>query len=166
MPYIFDFTSGRVYNCRMEKLLEIYNKVNQFGLENGFKLNIIKPGEITYEMEVLEKHLATPKIIHGGMIAAMMDGVIGVAALCLVAPEGKLVSTVEYKINYFKPAFLGDKLLGKGRVDHQGKRIIHTSGEIYNQNNEIIAKAMGTFNAYPFEKSDVAEYIKNTNQQL
>ena len=150
----------------MKKLIEIYNQVNQFGLENDFKLTIIKPGQITYEMEVLKKHLATPTTIHGGMIAAMMDGIIGVAALCLVAQEGKLVSTVEYKISYFKPAFLGDKLMGKGRVDHQGKRIIHASGEIYNQNNEIIAKAMGTLNAYPFEKSDVAQYLKDTNQEL
>ncbi|MBL4594666.1 MAG: PaaI family thioesterase [Flavobacteriales bacterium] len=150
----------------MEKLLEIYNRVNQFGKENGLELTVIKPGEITYKMEVLPKHLATPKTIHGGMIAAMMDGVIGVAALSLVAPEGRLVSTVEYKINYFKPSFLGDTLTGKGRVDNAGKRIIHTSGEIYNQHNEIIAKAMGTFNAYPIEKSDVAEYIKDTNQQL
>lgn len=150
----------------MEELLKIYNQVNQFGLENNFKLTVINPGEITYEMEVMPKHLATPTAIHGGMIAALMDAVIGVPALNLVASDGKLVSTVEYKINYFKPAFLGDKLLGKGRVDHQGKRIIHTSGEIYNQNNEIIAKAMGTFNAYPVERSDLFQYMKDTNQSL
>ncbi len=93
------------------------------------------------------------------MIAAMMDGVIGVAALSLVASEGRLVSTVEYKINYFKPVNLGDILLGKGKVDNIGQRIIHSSGEIYNQNNEVVAKAMGTFNAYPIEKSDVANFI-------
>ena len=69
----------------MKQLLEIYDKVNIFGRENNLKLTIIKPGEITYEMTVIEKHLATPKVIHGGMIAAMMDGVIGVAALSLVA---------------------------------------------------------------------------------
>ena len=150
----------------MQKLLEIYNQVNQFGIENDFKITEIKPGEIIYKMEVMPKHLATPKAMHGGMIAALMDAVIGVPALSLVASEGKLVSTVEYKINYFKPAFLGDILLGKGRVDHKGKRIIHTSGEIYNQHNEVIAKAMGTFNAYPVEKSDLYEYMKETNQQL
>ena len=32
--------------------------------------------------------------------------------------------------------------------------------------NELIAKAMGTLNAYPFEKSDVAQYLKDTNQTL
>ncbi len=142
----------------MEDLLKIYNKVNQFGNNNGMELTIVKPGTIKYRMEVLTKHLATPTTIHGGMISALMDGVIGVAALSLVALEGKLVSTVEFKINYFKPAKLGDILNGEGRVDYKGKRILATSGEIYNQNGEIVAKAMGTFNAYPIAKSDIKEY--------
>lgn len=122
------------------------------------KLTIIKSGVITYEMEVLQKHLATPTAMHGGMLAAMMDGILGVAALSAVANENKLVSTVEYKINYFKPAYLGDLLKGEGRVDHKGKRIISSSGEIFNQNGEMIAKAIGTLNAYPYEKSDLINY--------
>ncbi len=143
----------------MKKLLEIYNKVNQFGNENGMKLTIIKPGSISYEMEVLPKHLATPTTIHGGMIAAMMDGVIGVAGLSAVAQEGKLVSTVEFKISYYNPAQIGDILTGKGIVEKKGNRIIYASGEIYNQNNKIIAKALGTLNAYPIEKSDMTKYL-------
>lgn len=145
----------------MEDLIDIYHKVNHFGRENGMKLTIVNPGEIIYEMEVLEKHLATKTTIHGGMVAAMMDGVLGVAALTDVVNQKKLVATVEFKINYFKPAYLGDKLKGLGRVDFRGNRIIATSGEIYNQNNELVAKAMGTFNAYPVEKSDIFELIYN-----
>ena len=141
----------------MQHLIEIYHQVNNFGRENNMKLTIVKPGEIIYEMEVLERHLATVNTIHGGMIAALMDGVIGVAALSLVAQDKKLVSTIEFKLNYFKPAYLGDVLKGFGRVDNAGKRIISTSGEIYNQKGEMVAKAMGTFNAYPFDKSDIAK---------
>ncbi|MGE0560924.1 MAG: PaaI family thioesterase [Flavobacteriales bacterium] len=141
----------------MEHLIEIYNQVNNFGRENNMILTVVKPGEIIYEMEILKKHLATATTSHGGMIAAMMDGVIGVAALSLVANDKKLVSTVEYKLNYFRPAYLGDKLKGYGRVDFAGNKIIATSGEIYNQHGEMVAKAMGTFNAYPFEKSDIAK---------
>ena len=141
----------------MQHLIEIYHQVNNFGRENNMKLTVVKPGEIIYEMEVLEKHLATVNTIHGGMIAALMDGVIGVAALSLVAQDKKLVSTVEFKLNYYKPAYLGDILKGYGRVDNAGKRIISTSGEIYNQKGEMVAKAMGTFNAYPFDKSDIAK---------
>ena len=49
----------------MKRLLEIYNKVNRFGNENGMKLTILESGTISYEMEVLPKHLATPTTIHG-----------------------------------------------------------------------------------------------------
>lgn len=150
----------------MKKLIQIYNQVNQFGLENDLKLTIIELGKIVYTMEVQKKHLATPTAIHGGMLAAMMDGIIGVAALTTVADEKKLVATVEFKINFIKPAFLGDQLTGKGNVDHKGNRLIHASGEIYNQKNELIAKAIGTLNAYPIEKSDLVQYLKDTNQTL
>ena len=139
-------------NLHVENLIEIYNQINQFGLANNLKLSVIKPGEIVYEMEVLKKHLATPTAMHGGMLAAMMDGVISVAALSAVAADKKLVATIEFKINYLKPVFLGNVLIGKGKVDHKGNRIIHASGEIYNQNNELVAKAIGTLNAYPIEK--------------
>jgi uncharacterized protein (TIGR00369 family) len=145
----------------MEKLIEIYNQVNQFGKENNLDLKIIEPGCIEYRMTVEAKHLATPTSIHGGMVAALMDGVLGVAALSAVAEENKLVATIEFKISYYQPAFEGDLLIGKGLVEKKGNRIIFASGEILNQNKETVAKASGTFNAYPFEKSDVANYINN-----
>jgi uncharacterized protein (TIGR00369 family) len=144
----------------MEKLIEIYNQVNHFGRENNMILTIVKPGEIIYEMEIKDNHLATVTTAHGGVIAAMMDGVLGVAALSLVAQDRKLVSTVEFKLNYFKPAYLGDVLKGHGKVDFSGRRILSCSGEIYNQKGDLVAKAMGTFNSYPFEKSDMVD-LKN-----
>jgi uncharacterized protein (TIGR00369 family) len=139
----------------VKKIIDLYQQVNQFGKENQLKLTLIEPGKITYEMKVLPKHLATPTAIHGGMLAAMMDAILGVASLSAVAKENKLVSTVEFKISYFNPAFLGDTLTGNGSVDKKGNRIIFAAGEIINQNNQMIAKATGTFNAYPIEKSDL-----------
>lgn len=141
----------------MKKLIKLYSHFNLFGIENNFKLRVIQPGEIQYEMKVLPKHLATPTTAHGGVVSALMDSAIGVAALSAVAAENKVVSTIEFKINYFKPALLGDALTGKGKVEHRGKRIIHASGEIYNQKGELIAKALGTLNAYPIEKSDLPQ---------
>lgn len=150
----------------MKKLVDIYNQVNQFGADNNMKLSIIEPGKIAYKMEVMPKHLATPTAIHGGMISAMMDAVLGVAALSVVAQDNKIVSTVEFKISFLNPAFLGDVLTGFGSVDKKGNRIIYASGEIKNQDNKIIAKALGTLNAYPIEKSDIVQYLKDTNQTL
>ncbi len=143
----------------MEKLLKIYQKINKYGEVNGMKLEIIEPGHIVYEMEIKDQHMATPTAAHGGAVAGFMDGVLGVAALSASALEEKLVSTIEFKINFLNPVYKSDILVGTGKVEQKGKRIIIASGEIVckNRDNKLIAKAMGTFNAYPFEKSDFAD---------
>ena len=83
------------------------------------------------------------------------DGCVGTAALSQSLSEDKLVSTVEFKINYLKPVFLNDSLIGQGLVIKSGQRLYTVKGEIYNQNKELIATGIATLNAYPFEKSDM-----------
>lgn len=140
----------------MHTLIDVYNKINQFGKDHEMELTVVEPGHIVYKMKVQEKHLATPKTIHGGMLSALMDSVLGVAALSASATNDQLVSTVEFKINYLNPAYLGDVLIGEGKIDRKGNRIIIASGQIVAQNRkEVIAKGMGTFNAYPKEKAGV-----------
>ncbi|HEY1039005.1 MAG TPA: PaaI family thioesterase [Bacteroidia bacterium] len=136
-------------------LIEKYSRYNHFGRLLGMELTEIAQGKISYRLTVTEQHLATPNAAHGGLIAALMDGMLGVASLSLVANENKVVSTVEYKTSFYSPALLGDVLEGKAWVDKPGKRILFTMGEIIaiNRNNIVIAKGNGTFNAYPAEKA-------------
>jgi acyl-coenzyme A thioesterase PaaI-like protein len=66
------------------------------------------------------------------------------------------VSTVEFKINYFKPILLGDTLLGTGVIEFHGKSLIASSGTIIEKDSgKLISKALGTFNIYPMEKRDL-----------
>lgn len=137
-----------------EVLLQAYQKTNRFGIENGFELTKFEADEIRYRVVVSQKHLATPTTAHGGLIAGYMDAVLGLAALFVSSENGKLVSTVEFKINYLKPARVGDVLIGIGRPVSKGKRIIITEADILNEKTgEKIAIGTGTFNAYPYEKS-------------
>lgn len=69
--------------------------------------------------------------------------------------DHKLVSTVEFKINYLKPAYLHDKLKGVGMVLHHGKRLYTVEGQIFNHKQELLAKGIATLNAYPYAKSDM-----------
>ena len=138
-------------------MIEIFNQINVFGRENGMELKVINPGEIEYTMLVTEKHLSSPNTAHGGVIAGLMDSVLGTGALSLAFTENNLVSTVEFKINYFHPVKLGDTLIGKSKVEYHGKRIISTSGEIHcSRRNLLVAKGLGTFNAYPVDKGDLS----------
>ena len=144
---------------RVKDLIELYNKMNHYGRANGMELKVIEPGTIEYRMTVREDHLATPLAAHGGTLAGFMDAILGVASLSAVAKDDKLVSTLEFKINYLLPARPGDVLIGNGRVDHQGKVILTASGEITNENGDVLAKGLGTFRAYPFEKSGIKELL-------
>jgi len=136
-------------------ILNRYNETNHFGRLLGMNYKIQQSGEIFYSIEVKKEHLATKTAAHGGFLAAVMDAVVGVAALSKMTDEGKVVSTVEMKLNFLQPALLGDQLTGKGKVIKSGKRIIVVEGKIYNQKDDMLAICLATMNAYPFEKSDM-----------
>lgn len=126
----------------------MYDEINEFGRVMGMEFKVVSPGHIEYFMKCTDKLLATEKHAHGGAIAAMMDGVLGVAALSAVEQENKRVATVEFKINFLSPVALGDQLKGTGKVLRKGKKIIVTEGEIVNQHGEQVAIATGTLSSY------------------
>lgn len=139
-------------------LIKIYSQTNKFGDLLGLELKKFEEDEIVYRLEIGDRHLATPTTAHGGVLSAYMDGILGLAALYVSSEHGNLVSTVEFKINYLLPVRKGDVLIGKGRVIRKGKRIIIAEGEIIREtDDEKVAVAMGTFNAYPYEKSGMTK---------
>ena len=136
-------------------LIEKYIANNYFGKLIGMDFEIISDGNVEYTMVITKNHLATPNSAHGGVIAALIDGALGVAGLSLVYKENKVVSTVEYKTNFMNPALINDELKAIAKVEQRGKRILIISCDVFalNRNNTIIAKALGTFNAYDAVKA-------------
>lgn len=136
-------------------LIDKYISQNHFGESLGMNFKIIEPGLIHYYLKIEDKHLATPNAAHGGVISALMDALLGVTGLSAVEKENKVVSTIEFKINFLSPALLNDQLIGIGKLEQKGNRLLVISGDIIceNRNNQIIAKGIGTFNAYPAEKA-------------
>lgn len=131
--------------------LENYKQINNFMRENGIEHKVLKPGITETSMKILDKHLSSPGVAHGGAMAGYMDSVLGFCALSAAIPDTNLVSTVEFKLNYFKPIYFGDELLGKGKVIRKGKTFIISIAEIY-RGEEMVAHGQGTFNVYPIEK--------------
>ena len=138
----------------LHDFLEIFKKINQYDLSNHLSFEVHSPGSITYRMTVLEQHLSTPPTAHGGAIAGFMDCVLGLAALTEAVTRDSLTSTVEFKINFIRPAQLGEELVGTGRVVHKGKSLLISSGEIRTLKGDLVAMGQGTFNIYPMNKRD------------
>jgi len=136
-------------------ILAKYNECNAFGRFLGMHFTVVSPGKTDYHLTVKAEHLATPLAAHGGLIGAFVDASLGTAALSAVEMNQQVVSTIEYKLNFLAPAYEGDELLARSTVESKGKRILVVSCDVIctNRNNKLIAKAMGTFNAYDAKKA-------------
>lgn len=143
----------KMSSLQQNHLIQKYNETNNFGEFLGISFRILEKGKVEYDANISSNLLATPKAVHGGVIATLCDGALGIAALSTVVEDNKVVATIEMNIKYLKPAFEGDKIVAKAQVISTGKRIIVSTCEVFNQRQELIAIASGTFNAYPAEKA-------------
>lgn len=96
-------------------------------------------------LTVLPKHQQQDGYVHAGVTASIADHTSGGAAASMV-PEGSTVLTVEFKINYLRPA-RGDRLECAARVIKPGRRLIITETEVFSMEDGravLTAKAMNT----------------------
>lgn len=87
----------------------------------GARLGIIEPGHVTISVPFSPAVGQQQGLFHGGVIGAIGDSAGGYAALTLM-PAGSEVVTVEYKINFVRPA-AGRLLVADGRVLRAGKSV-------------------------------------------
>ena len=108
----------------------------------------IEKGTATFEVTVDESHLRTLGIAHGGLVASLLDSVLGCASWTL-APSGHHVVTVQLNINYIRPAWLGEVLTAVADVRHAGQMTAVSRGEVRTQTGALVAAASGTFMFLP-----------------
>jgi uncharacterized protein (TIGR00369 family) len=70
--------------------------------------------------------------IHAGALTSVLDTACGYAALT-VAPAGLDVLTVEFKINFVRPA-VADRFVAIGKVVKAGKTLTVCQGEVVGEN--------------------------------
>jgi uncharacterized protein (TIGR00369 family) len=124
--------------------IEHYNRFNHFGIHNNLELTILDKGKIEYTMQLEKKHFATDTLVHGGTLAGFMDAILSVAAFTSVAAQKQKVATIEFKINYLRPILREMQIRGLGTVIKKGKRIISVQGEIFDDENKLVATGSGS----------------------
>lgn len=79
--------------------------------------------------------------VHGGVIATILDAVMGAAAATL----GAMYRTAEMKLNYLAPVFDETELIAEGRVIHPGNNLAVVEGQLLNSEGKLISKSLGTY---------------------
>ena len=88
--------------------------------------------------------------IHGGMVAAMLDDVMALAA-GLKVDWGQIVPTLEMKVNYITPARPG-RLTAQARVVRRGKSVIFLECELWNAEGKLAATGTSTYTVVTLKK--------------
>lgn len=129
-------------------------------------------GHIGFILNVEERHLRTFGITHGGVIASLLDSSLGFAAWTLT-DENHHVVTVQLNINYIRPAWKGETLIGKGRAKIADFNTIVSEGEIRTSEGITVAVANGTFMILPvpddmktIEKHDETERCEDATHAV
>jgi acyl-coenzyme A thioesterase PaaI-like protein len=110
---------------------------NQFGLQLTFYE--IAPGEVSCEYTVPERYQGYPGIVHGGIVAAMLDEVCGRAHMGGDPP--RFMYTARLEIRYRKNVPVGKPLHIIGKTQKSKSRTAITKGVIYGADGEVLAEA-------------------------
>lgn len=108
----------------------------------GMTLASAGPGLATFVMDVDERHHNPMGSVHGGILGDLADAAMGYAVISTLG-EDETFTTVEYKVNFLRPAFSG-KLRCHARVETRGKTIAYAVADVLNDEGKVVAKAVST----------------------
>lgn len=119
----------------------------------GFEVDRVAYGRFETRLKIRPDHRQQDGFVHAGVIATMADHTAGYAAYTTVSEEFRIL-TVEFKINYFRPA-AGEAVVCRSKVINNGKKIIVSESELFSISGgreQLVSKAMVTLMAVPASK--------------
>jgi uncharacterized protein (TIGR00369 family) len=132
-----------------EYVLELIETVNAspFPVHLSMRLVSIEFDRALIEMKTANQHLQLYGIVHGGVLATLIDTAT-FWAVFLRIPEDAGMVNVDLKLNYLKP-FQTGLLTAEGRAIRPGNRICYAEAHVMNSNREIVAHGTSTLMIMP-----------------
>jgi acyl-coenzyme A thioesterase PaaI-like protein len=113
------------------------------GVENAFGLHLSfyesGPGEVTAEYTVPEHFQGYPGVVHGGIVAAMLDEITGRVHMGVEPP--RFMYTARLEVRYRKNVPVGQPLRLVGRAGKSRGRTAGATGAIYDHEGSLLAEA-------------------------
>lgn len=126
------------------KVQEIFERA-AFVEDLGIRLGEMGVGWCETTLDILPRHLQQDSFIHAGVQATMADHTAGGAGGSIIR-EDEIVLSVEFKINFLRPA-VGKGLRCKANILKAGKTLIVVESEVFTRDGtqeKLTAKATVT----------------------
>lgn len=107
----------------------------------GLELEQFEKGAVKLKLPITPSFHNVQHMVHGGVYASLLDTTMGIT---LRSFDYSIVTTLNMDIHFLKPAKKG-ALYCVGHIIHQGKSTSLVKAELYNEKNELLSYASGTF---------------------
>ena len=131
----------------------VCGKENPYGLKLEF--NEIAPGEVVVEYTVPEQFQGFPGVVHGGIVAAMLDEVTGRVHIGGFPP--RFMFTARLDIRYRKNVPIGKPLRIVGHSVKNKERTAVATAQIFGPEGDVLAEAEALLVNVPDEVSSQAD---------
>ncbi len=112
----------------------------------GYLASVIRPGYAELKLTVDDRHLNRSKLVHGGVLMALLDSVGGYCGVITAdATKPRRAVSLSISTNFVKSARVGSTLTATATVTGGGRQIFFTRMEIFDENNQRIATAEGSY---------------------
>ena len=108
---------------------------------------VSSPSDTVVVMSLQPHHFNPQGIVHGGIISAIADTSIGLA-LRSKLPAGMTHRTAQLNVHFLAKGE-GDRLVGRGRAVHTGRRMGYGDAEVTDGSGRVLATATATFIVLP-----------------
>lgn len=125
----------------------------------GMTLAAIDFDSSRIELELGERHLQPFGIVHGGVLATLIDTGTFWAGFLRLPDDAGLVN-VDLKLNYLKAVARGH-LRTEGRCLRAGRQISYTEASVFDETGELVAHGTSTLMALPGKglKLGIAKFL-------
>src|SRR5262245_35364947 len=113
----------------------------------GIKLDAIELGDATLSLQIRDDFKQNAGIVHGGVIATLIDSATAFAILPLLDPDER-ATTVDLTISYLRPLVTG-RMAARAKVLRAGGRLIVVSAELLDHDGNLAATALSTYIKLP-----------------
>ena len=117
-------------------------------------------GRATWRLVVAEQHLRTHGILHGGVVATLLDTAMG-RAVSTLCRDGQSCVTAQLNVNFIRPSWNGETLTITGEVQHSGRQTSVARGEIRTDAGALVATGTGTFLFVPSPTAGQSLFVKH-----
>ncbi|WP_341212384.1 PaaI family thioesterase [uncultured Limimaricola sp.] len=113
----------------------------------GYTLDVGRgDGRARCYLTVGPKHTNRHDMLHGGIVATILDNAMGATGSLTRDPSGRHpFLTISLNTQYLAPAREGEALVAVGRITGGGRKLVFIEGELRGPDDRLIATATGVF---------------------